>query len=212
MEVIKIVNASKEFQGVTVLDSINVSFNQGTIYGLIGRNGSGKSMLMKCICGFVPLSAGDIYINNRKVGKTGDSTTGIGILIESPGFLPYYSGLQNLKFLADISNSASLEQIKHSIKSVGLDPDSKKKVGKYSLGMKQRLGIAQAIMEDPDILLLDEPFNGLDNKGVQEMREFFKSLKKENKTIIIASHSEEDISILCDNVYQMDRGKIEQLR
>lgn len=199
---------TKEFKGVTVLDNISLNFDRGKIYGIIGRNGAGKTMLLKCICGFVIPSSGTIQINNRQISKDSDSQTNIGIIIEGPGFLANYSGFWNLKFLAMINASISDDQIKKTMALVGLDPKNKKIVGKYSLGMKQRLGIAQAIMENPEILILDEPMNGLDNQGVTDIRNLFLNLKNDGKTIILASHSKEDISILCDLVYEMDKGKI----
>lgn len=148
-------------------------------------------------------------INYGKVlGKDISMPDRIGAIIENPGFLPEYSGFKNLKFLAMIHHKISNEEIRNAMRIVGLDPDSKKHVGKYSLGMRQRLGIAQAIMEDPDILLLDEPLNGLDNEGVEEIRKVLLSLKEKEKLIILASHSKEDIQILCDTVFRMDHGKI----
>ena len=174
----------------------------------LGRNGSGKTMLMKMILGFVSPSSGSIKIEGKVLGKDISMPDRIGAIIENPGFLPEYSGFKNLKFLAMIHHKISNEEIREAMHIVGLDPDSKKHVGKYSLGMRQRLGIAQAIMEDPDILLLDEPLNGLDNEGVEEIRKVLLSLKEKGKLIILASHSKEDIQILCDTVFRMDHGKI----
>lgn len=206
---IKVENLSKQFGKTEVLHQVNVSFAKGHIHGLIGRNGSGKTMLLKCICGFVPATSGTITVQGKVVGKDIDIPKNIGIIIETPGFLPGYSAYKNLKFLADISGKADKQTVKDAIKKVGLDPELKRHVGKYSLGMRQRLGLAQAIMEDPDILLLDEPMNGLDNEGVEEMRKFLLELKEQGKTIIIASHSKEDIEVLCDTVSEMDKGRLE---
>lgn len=205
-------NVYKKFKDSTVLKNINISFEKGKIHGLIGRNGSGKTILMKCICGFVPVSSGKITVEEKIVGKDVDIPKNLGIIIETPGFLPNYSAYKNLKFLADISGYASKEQIIASIESVGLDPKSKKHVGKYSLGMRQRLGLAQAIMENPDLLILDEPMNGLDNEGVADMRKYLLNLKEQGKTILIASHSAEDIEILCDTVCEMDKGVLTKLK
>ena len=183
-------------------------FYPGKIYGFVGRNGSGKTVLMKMILGFIKPTSGTIKVNGKQVGKEIDIPDDIGAIIETPGFLPEYSAFQNLKLMAMIRGKITNERIRETIKLVGLDPDSKKHVGKYSLGMRQRLGIAQAIMEDPQILLLDEPLNGLDNEGVEEMRNVLLKQKEQGKLIIIASHSKEDIDILCDEIFRFDHGKI----
>lgn len=208
---IQIENVTKKFGEAVVLDEINMELQPGNIYGLVGRNGSGKTMLMKCICGFVLPTSGTIHVNGKIVGKEIDIPDDIGIIIENPGFLPNYSGFKNLQLLAMIRNKIGKAQIKEAIRRVGLDPESKKHVGKYSLGMRQRLGLAQALMEDPSILLLDEPMNGLDNEGVEEIRKLILDLKQNGKLIIIASHTREDINLLCDEVFYMDHGKIIQI-
>ena len=200
--VIQVTDLVKSFGKETVLHHINVNFASGKIHGIIVRNGSGKTMLMKCICGFIPVTSGKV------IGKDVDIPDNIGAIIETPGFLPEYSAYRNLKFLADINEKASKENIRNAMQSVGLDPDSRKHVGKFSLGMRQRLGLAQAIMEDPDLLILDEPMNGLDKDGVQDMRRYLLHLKEQGKTILLASHSAEDISVLCDTVCEMDKGKL----
>lgn len=205
---IQVENVTKTFGKATVLDNITLSFQKGQITGLIGRNGSGKTMLLKCIVGFVPVTRGKITIDGKIIGKEIDIPRNVGVIIEAPGFLPNYSGFTNLKFLATINKKIGKEQITRTIERVGLDPTSKKHVGKYSLGMRQRLGLAQALMEDPDILLLDEPMNGLDNKGVEDIRRLLLDLKDEGKTVVIASHGKEDIQILCDTVYELDHGKV----
>lgn len=206
--IIQVESLTKTFGKTTVLDNITVSFQKGQITGLIGRNGSGKTMLLKCIVGFVPATSGKILVDGKVIGKDVDVPPNVGVIIEAPGFLPNYSGYSNLKFLATISKKIGKEQIVRTIERVGLDPDSKKHVGKYSLGMRQRLGLAQALMEEPDILILDEPMNGLDNNGVEDIRRLLLDLKQEGKTIVIASHGKEDIQILCDAVYELDHGKI----
>ena len=210
--VIEITNVTKRFGSAEVLKNVSINFEKGKIHGLIGRNGSGKTMLMKCICGFVPVSEGKILVEGKHIGKDIDVPESIGAIIETPGFLYGYSGYNNLRFLASINNKISKEHIKDTMKLVGLDPDSKKHVGKYSLGMRQRLGLAQAIMEDPRILLLDEPMNGLDKHGVEEMRELFRMFADSGKTIIMANHSAEDIEVLCDTVHEMDLGVIERVK
>lgn len=210
--VITVKSATKRFKEAVVLDNISVSFEKGKVHGLIGRNGSGKTMLMKCICGIVPLTSGEIRVNDKVIGKDTDIPENVGVIIETPGFLPGYSAYSNLKFLAAINGKIGREEIRSAIKSVGLNPDDKKHVGKYSLGMRQRLGLAQAIMENPDLLILDEPMNGLDKDGVKDMREYLLDLKEQGKTILIASHSAEDIDVLCDTVHEMDKGRITAVR
>lgn len=195
-----------------ILHNITVSFEEGKIHGLIGRNGSGKTMLMKCICGFVRYTNGRISVAGDIIGKDVDFPKSIGIIIETPGFIPYYSGYKNLKLLAGLKNQISKTDIENTIRTVGLDPSLKKSVRKYSLGMRQRLGMAQAIMEHPDLLILDEPMNGLDKDGVSDMRKLLMELKKEGKTILLASHSAEDIDILCDTVHEMDKGYLTRLK
>lgn len=195
-----------------ILENINVSFKQGQIHGLIGRNGSGKTMLMKCICGFVKPSSGKVIVNNQIIGKDCDFPKNVGIIIETPNFIPYYSGFKNLKLLADLNNKISNEDIKKSMEQVGLNPNLKLHIRKYSFSMRQRLGLAQAIMENPHILILDEPTNALDKDGVADIRTYLKELKEEGKTIVIASHSTEDIDTLCDTVHEMDKGIISFIR
>lgn len=210
--IITVEHVTKRFGQATVLNDINVSFEKGKIHGLIGRNGSGKTVLMKCICGFVPVTEGKIIVNGKQIGKDIDVPDNIGAIIETPGFLYNYRGYNNLRFLAGINRKIGKEQIRDAIKMVGLDPDSKKHVGRYSLGMRQRLGLAQALMENPELLLLDEPMNGLDKHGVAEMRELFKKLADEGRTIIMANHSAEDIEVLCDTVCEMDLGVLERIK
>ena len=205
---IKMENVNKSFGQTVVLSNINIEFEKGKVHGLIGRNGSGKTMLMKCICSFVPISSGQIIIDGQVLKKDFDIPKNIGVIIETPGFLPAYNAYKNLKFLADIQGKISKQEIYDAIDKVGLDSKSKKHVGKYSLGMRQCLGLAQAIMENPDILILDEPMNGLDNQGVEDVREILLNLKDEGKSIILASHNKEDIEVLCDEVYEMDHGKL----
>lgn len=210
--VISVEHLSKQFKEDKVLDDVCVEFERGKIHGIIGRNGSGKTLLFKCICGFLPMTSGEIRVDGQRIGKDVDIPHDVGIIIETPGFLPNYSGYKNLSFLANINGKIDKQKIVDTIGRVGLDPQSKKHVGKYSLGMRQRLGIAQAIMEDPSILILDEPMNGLDKHGLKDMREVLKSLREEGKTILLASHSAEDIDILCDTVCEMERGKLEKIR
>lgn len=212
MNAIEVKNLTKKFKASTVLDNVNIAFEKGKVHGLIGRNGSGKTILMKCICGIVPPTSGEIIVNEKRIGKDVDIPKNVGVIIETPGFIPNYSAFNNLKFLAALNHKIGKHEIRKAIKSVGLNPDDKKHVGKFSLGMRQRLGLAQAIMENPDLLILDEPMNGLDKDGVCDMREYLLALKEQGKTILIASHSAEDIDVLCDTVCEMDKGKLEKVR
>lgn len=210
--IIDVQNVTKQFKGVTVLDQVNVSFEAGKIHGLVGRNGSGKTVLIKTICGLIHPDKGKIIVDGVIIGKDVDFPQSLGAIIEAPGFLPSMSAYGNLAYLASLRNKITKETIRNAISFVGLNPDEKKPVGKFSLGMKQRLGLAQAIMEDPDILLLDEPMNGLDNSGVKEMRNYLLQLKERGKTILLVSHSWEDINTLCDTVHEMDRGILTEQR
>lgn len=203
---IEVQNVVKRFRDQVVLKNVSISFEKGKIHGIVGRNGSGKTVLFKCICGLMHPEEGVILVNGKRVGRDVDMSEDIGAIIEAPGFLPNYSGYKNLRFLANIRRKIGKEEILNVLKTVGLDPESRKHVGKYSLGMRQRLGIAQAIMEDPEILILDEPMNGLDNAGVQDIRALLLELKAQGKTILLASHNHEDIAALCDTVHEMDGG------
>ena len=206
---IEVQNVVKRFRDQVVLKNVSISFEKGQIHGIVGRNGSGKTVLFKCICGLMHPEEGVILVNGKRVGRDVDMPEDIGAIIEAPGFLPNYSGYKNLRFLANIRRKTGKEEILNVLKTVGLDPESRKHVGKYSLGMRQRLGIAQAIMEDPEILILDEPMNGLDNAGVQDIRALLLELKAQGKTILLASHNHEDIAALCDTVHEMDGGVLE---
>lgn len=201
-------NATKKFGTQTVLNNVSLTLEDGKIYGFVGQNGCGKTVLFKSICGFIYLDRGTITVDGKVIGKDIDIIKDAGIIIESPGFLPNYSAFKNLKFLTMIKDNIGDEQIKSTLISVGLDPESKKVVGKFSLGMRQRLGIAQAIMENPHILILDEPMNGLDKRGVEDIRKILMDLKKKGKLILLASHNLLDIDILCDCVYELDAGTI----
>lgn len=212
MNIIDVRNVFLTLGKTEILKDISVSFERGKIHGLNGRNGSGKTMLMKCICGFVKPNSGEITVDGKQVGKDCDFPQSMGVIIETPGFIPYYSGYKNLKLLAELRGKIGGGEIKNTMHRVGLDPELKRPVRKYSLGMRQRLGLAQAIMENPDLLILDEPMNGLDKEGVADMRQYLLELKSQGKTILIASHSAEDIDALCDTVYEMDKGKLQKVR
>ena len=208
--IIQVDYLSKSFGKATVLNNINVSFSKGQIHGIVGRNGSGKTLLMKCICGFLKPTEGTVTVSGKVVGKDVEIPEDIGVIIETPGFVTNYSGYKNLKLLASVRGRISREDIEKAMELVNLDPKSRKHVGKYSLSMRQRLGIAQAIMENPKILILDEPMNGLDNDGVKHIRNVLLEMKKQGTTILLASHNREDISVLCDKVYEMDKGIIKE--
>ena len=209
---ISVQNVSKDFGQERVLKSVSRDFEKGKIHGIVGNNGSGKTVLMKCICGFLIPTEGTVTVNGRRVGRDVDFPPDLGLIIETPGFLPNLSGAKNLEILASLNKKIGLAEIADSILRVGLDPLMKKPVGKYSLGMRQRLGIAQAIMEDPALLILDEPLNGLDKHGVREMRDLIKGLKADGKTILLASHNQGDIDELCDTVCEMDAGVMTIIR
>lgn len=174
-------NVYKSFGREKVLNNVSLTISPGQIYGIVGNNGSGKTVLMKCICGFMRPDKGKIYVDGKRIGKDVDFPESIGVIIETPGFIPHETGFSNLKILAGLKGLIGKDEIRATIQKVGLNPDMKKPVAKYSLGMRQRLGIAQAIMENPSVLILDEPFNGLDKHGVGEMRQLLKELKKEGR-------------------------------
>ena len=209
---ISVQNLSKSFGQERVLKNVTRDFEKRKIHGIVGNNGSGKTVLMKCICGFLIPDSGSITVNGERVGVDVDFPRDMGLIIETPGFLPNMTGVKNLEILASLNKKIGLEEIASAIRRVGLDPLMKKPVGKYSLGMRQRLGIAQAIMEDPALLILDEPLNGLDKYGVREMRQLIKGLKEQGKTILLASHNQGDIDELCDTVCEMDAGVMTMIR
>ena len=201
--VVAVQNVSKAFGNETVLKDVSLRLEQGRIHGIIGRNGSGKTVLMKCICGFLKPERGEITVSGRRIGRDCDFPPDLGLIIETPGFLPSMSGYRNLRTLSSLRGIIGKTEILDTLRRVGLYDARRKFVSKYSLGMRQRLGIAQAIMENPDVLILDEPFNALDAKAVADMRALLLDLKSQGKTILLASHNAEDIRALCDHVYEM---------
>lgn len=205
---IEVVGVSKKFGENTILDNVTMTFENGKIYGLVGRNGSGKTVLMKIICGIMRADIGTVMSDGVKIGEDVDFLPNTGLIIETPGFIGYQSGYKNLEALAAIRGIIGKEKIKETMKLVGLDPDSKKKVKKYSLGMRQKLGLAQAIMEDNDVYIFDEPMNSLDKETVSNIRDIIRELKSNNKIIIISSHMEEDICLLCDEVFDITAGVV----
>lgn len=212
MAYIELEKVSRRFGQEEVLKELTWLLEAGQVYGIVGNNGSGKTVLMKCICGFLPVTSGVIKVGGRQIGKDVDFPEGLGVIIETPGFLTGLSGKRNLEILAELRGQLGEEEICQVLEKVGLDPSMKKPVGKYSLGMRQRLGIAQAIMEDPEFLILDEPFNGLDHRGAAEIRKILLEQKEQGKTILLASHNGEDIRILCDRVFEMDGGVMREVR
>ena len=200
-------NVNKKFGDTEILKNININLEKNKIYGFEGKNGSGKTVLFKMICGFIAPSSGKILINNKQIGKDIDFPEKCGILIESPGFIDRFSAYKNLKLLADINRTISDTEIKKWMDFYDLEFNSKKKVKNFSLGMKQKLGLIQAFMEEPNILILDEPMNALDEKSVIKTRELLNSLKN-NTIILISSHNKEDIESLCDEIFLIDNGII----
>lgn len=205
---IEINNLSKQIKGVTVLDRVTMQLQPGTIYGLRGKNGSGKTMLMRCICGLIFPTSGEIRINGKALGKDISFPDSIGVLLESPAFLGEYTGFRNLKNLARLQGGIFDSEIAECIASVGLAPDDKRKYKKYSLGMKQRLGIACALMGKPDIIILDEPMNALDEKGAEQVRQLLLGEKERGALVILACHDREDFEFLTDEVFVVEEGRV----
>lgn len=209
---IQLDSVSKHYRHENVLSEITLHFTGRVIYGLVGPNGCGKTTLMRCICGLTRPSSGTVTVLGKRIGKDCDFAPSTGIIIETPGFLPHENARRNLTMLAGISGKASRERVDEVIRLVGLEPEEKKPVGKYSLGMRQRLAIAQAILEDPQILILDEPFNGLDQDGITNIHALLQTLKEQGKCILLASHSATDIAQACDVVYAFHQGRLENAK
>ena len=215
---------TKTYGDNRVLRDVSTTFESGRIYGLVGANGCGKTTLMRCVCGFSRPTSGCVVVNGCLVGgraavrkakacgaafdAVADFAPRTGAIIESPGFLTHETGLNNLLLLASMSGGADKERARRAMREMGLDPDEKKPVGKYSLGMRQRLGFAQALMEDPDTLILDEPFNAMDKTSMQEVHALLQGFKAQGKTILLASHSAADIEKACDAVYAVREGTL----
>lgn len=209
---IRLKELSKSFKEEKVLKGITHDFEKGKIHGIMGFNGSGKTVMIKCICGFLRPDGGAVWVDGRRIGKEVDFPESVGMIIENPGFLPGLSGYANLKRLASLKRLITADDILEAIRKVGLDPMSKKKVGQYSLGMRERLGIAQAIMEDPDLVILDEPFNGLDKRGAEEVCALLENLRNRGKTILVAAHNMLEIEWMCDTISEMDAGVLTQVK
>ena len=209
-EVVKRENVTKKFKGEQVLKGVSLDLEPGKIYGIVGKNGSGKTVLFKCIIGLLKVTTGTIYVHDKNIGKETDFAEDAGIIIEKPGFINGYTGFENLKYLAEIRHIIGDSEIKKAMIDVGLEPESKKKTGKYSLGMKQKLAFAQAIMEKPQLLVLDEPMNGLDQESIKNIKQLLIGLKEKGTTILMSSHYLEDTE-MCDELYKMKDGKIYRL-
>ena len=206
--IIEVKNVSKSFKGVSVLNHVNLKFQSGKIYSLVGSNGSGKSVLLKLLCGFYEPTEGEILQDGVNYIKEKKFPVSTRCLIEKPCFLPELSGFKNLKLLASIQNKISDQDILNAFETVNLMQDKDKKYGKYSLGMKQKLGIAQVLMEDPTVFILDEPFNGIEKESTKRLRKTLKELAKKDKIIIIASHMEDDINGFADEIYEFNDGSV----
>lgn len=208
---IEVKNVSKTMKGHPVLQDVSCNFESGTVYGIYGRNGSGKTMLMRCILGLIFSDSGTINVDGKIIGQDIDFPVNVGAIIENPSFFSYATGYENLKLLADIRKVISEEAIRTAIRRVGLDDTDKRAVSKYSLGMKQRLGIAQAIMESPDILVLDEPTNALDEEGINLFYDMIQKEKARGALVIMASHNKDDIETLADVKIKMSDGRITEV-
>ena len=206
--VVRLEHYTKNFKKVTVLDDINLTLESGKVIGLKGKNGSGKTMLMRAISGLILPTSGKVFINDKELGKQISFPPSIGLLIENPSFIANFTGFKNLKILASIQNKISDEEIREAIRKVGLKPDDPRTFKKYSLGMKQRLGIAAAIMEKPDIVILDEPINALDEAGAGLIKGILDELKANGSLIIIACHDTEELNYLSDEVYEIYEGQL----
>lgn len=205
---IDVKNYTKLIKKKTILDNVNISFESGKIYGLHGKNGSGKTMLLRAICGLILPTSGEVSIDGKVIGKDIEFPDSVGIIIENMTMLTDYTAFDNLKILTKIKKIATDEDIRSALENVGLNPDDKKKVKAFSLGMKQKLNIAQAIMEKPKLLLLDEPTNALDEESVKDVRKLLLEMKEQGVLIIIASHNKEDLEVLCDDLVEIYEGRI----
>lgn len=210
MSVITVKSAVKKFRENTVIDHVSLTLEGGNIYGFAGRNGSGKTMLFRAVSGLIHLTSGTIDIDGRVLHRDIDALPSVGIAIENAGLFPEFSGYKNLKLLAGIQGRIGRDKIRETITAVGLDPDDRRPIRKYSLGMRQRILIAQAIMEEPEVLLLDEPTNGLDDRGVEDIRRLISAQAERGAIVCVASHNKEDIALLCDRIFRVDRGRVRE--
>ena len=211
MEII-VKDLSKKFKKVTILENINLKFESGKIYGIVGRNGSGKSVFLKILCSFYKPTTGEILFDNINYNSNNNFPPSVRALIENPTFFPDLTGFENLKLLSSIQNKIGDEEIIKTLDQVNLLSEKDKKYSEYSLGMKQKLGIAQVLMENPDVMIFDELFNGIEEKTVEKIRNILLELKNQNKIIIVTSHIKEDIGVLSDEVYKFDCGRVERVK
>lgn len=211
MSAVEMEHYTKKLKGKTILSDITLKLEAGTVSGFYGRNGSGKSMLFRAVSGLIHPTEGFVRVFGKKLGEDVSFPESMGLVIESVGFWPYYTGFENLKILASIKNRISDDDIRTAIRRVGLEPDDKRTYAKYSLGMKQRLGIAQAIMEKPNLILLDEPTNALDEDGVKQVRDIVKKETARGACVLIASHNKEDLSLLCSRFFKMEDGRLTEM-
>lgn len=205
---IRLKNVTKKIKQDILLDHISLEFRGGKVYGLQGKNGSGKTMLMRAVCGLITLSDGEIDIDGEILHKDISFPRSIGALLENPAFLNGYTGLENLKLLADIQGGIEEKELRDCLAKVGLDADDKRVYRKYSLGMKQKLGIAAAVMGSPGIVILDEPINAIDEAGVEKVREILRGLKERGSVIIVACHDREELELLSDEIIKISKGRI----
>ncbi len=208
MKQLELIHVGKQIGKATILSDINLTLSAGNVYGFVGRNGSGKTMLFRAIIGLMRINEGKIIADGKELHRDISVLPGVGVTLENVGLYPEFTGIQNLKMLADINRKIGMEDIRNAIKRVGLNPDDKRTVRKYSLGMKQRIVLAQALMEQPEVLLLDEPTNALDDGGIDMIRDIILEEKKRGAIVLVASHNKEDIDLLCDEVYRIKEGKI----
>lgn len=205
-------NISKKFKKVTVLNNVNMTFESGKIYGLVGRNGSGKSVFLKILCSFYKPNTGEVLFDNINYSSNNSFPPDTRALTEKPTFFPDLTGFENLKLLANIQNKISDNEINDTLEKVNLIHEKDKKYKEYSLGMKQKLGIAQVLMENPSVMIFDELFNGIEDDTVDKIRNILLELKNQNKIIIVTSHIKEDIDILSDEVYKFNNGNVERIK
>ncbi|MCD8107882.1 MAG: ATP-binding cassette domain-containing protein [Oscillospiraceae bacterium] len=206
--ILELQNITKEITGVTILDNISLTMHGGKVYGFQGKNGSGKTMLMRLICGLIKPTTGQVIIDGEVLGEDISFPRSVGVLIENPAFLPEYTALKNLRLLSDLRENLSDSELKAVLSEVGLDPEDKRKYRSFSLGMKQKLGIAAAVMGNPELVILDEPINAVDDNGVENIRRILARLKENGSLIIVACHDREELELISDEILKIDAGRI----